>query len=140
MQVSRKVALEMQEGKAAEATLERRLQILNELIARASGMRATPAMLERWQGEAVKLELMIESEKIMDIVTANAERFRQIREDVTLACLIAEEVYEPTEEEKIALWLDSEPIERLPIDPRTEEFWDGADDRPSTGMREHREF
>lgn len=105
MQVSRKVALEMQEGRAAEGTLERRLQILNELIAK-TGV-GTPEMKLRWQTEADDLEMTIETEKGIELAEAMAARFMYFREMVALACLEAEEVYKPSEEEKITLWLGS---------------------------------
>ena len=120
---------------ARPQTLEERLAMLNRMVELGLG---SPDVTARRKEEIEQIELMIESEKIIEIVQANAEQFREFREEVAFACLIAEELQVPSEEQEIADWLYVEPTndELRAIEGAD----DGADDRPSTQMREHREF
>ena len=129
-QVSRKTALEMQEGKAAENTLERRLQILNELIAKTDV--GTPEMKTRWQAEAEDIKEAIMLEYEIEEAAIEVERIYgqyNVTEAIVDAFLALTErvewdpfyLDEPTDDELRAI----------------EGADDGADDRPSTQMREH---
>lgn len=68
----------------------------------------------------------IETEKALQLVADMTGRFQYFRELVALSCLEAEQRYGLTEEQMIDEWLPPEDLQD-----------EGADDRPSTQMREH---
>ena len=129
-QVSRKTALEMQEGKAAENTLERRLQILNELIAKTDV--GTPEMKTRWQAEAEDIKEAIMLEYEIEEAAIEVERIYgqyNVTEAIVDAFLALTERVEWD-----PFYLDEPTDDKLRA---IEGADDGADDRPSTQMREH---
>lgn len=128
---------------ARPQTLEERLAMLNRMVELGLG---SPDVTERRKEEIEQIEGYLESEKIIEIVQANAEHFREFRVAIALACLKAEEAYKPSEEQELDEWLQpDEIVARLDsFSVRSDGAWipnasedDGADDRPSTQMREH---
>lgn len=88
--------------KGVIVTPEARLNELKHLISK-EGV-GSPYARERWRAEIEQLELDLETQKAIEIVAANANQFRYMRQAIAFACIRAEEqqlewLDEPTDAE-----------------------------------------